>query len=91
MIGVLRSLSFCFKKPGDPAKGLRISDGKLPDPGVCSEDAAVERLSKPAAAMVAVAVAEAIVESPSLKVCESDRKAERMFRPPTTPNACKLL
>lgn len=58
MIGVLRS-SF-LRNPGDPAIGLNISDGNVPDPGVCREDAVLARLSKPAAAMVAVAVAEAI-------------------------------
>lgn len=43
--------------------GLRNSDGKVPDPGVAREEAASElgRLSKPAAAIVAVAVAEAMV------------------------------
>ena len=61
MIGVLSSLSFCFMKPGEPVKGLRISDGKVPEPGVCKEDEELDRLSNPAAAMVAVAVAEAIV------------------------------
>lgn len=57
VIGVLRS-SF-FRNPGEPAIGLNISDGKVPEPGVCNDDAALARLSKPAAAMVAVAVAVA--------------------------------
>ena len=61
MIGVFRSLSNCFVRPGEPAKGLRISDGKVPEPGVCKEEDELDRLSNPAAAMVAVAVAEAIV------------------------------
>ena len=59
MIGVLRS-SF-RNKPGEDAIGLNSSEGNVPEPGVWSEDAVLERLSKPAAAMVAVAVAEAMV------------------------------
>lgn len=60
-MGVFRPFSLCFRKPGEPAKGLRISDGKVPEPGVWREDAELDRFSKPAAAMVAVAVADAIV------------------------------
>lgn len=41
--------------------GLSISDGKVPDPGVWRDDAVLALLSKPAAIMVAVEVAEAIV------------------------------
>jgi hypothetical protein len=63
VIGVFKASSF-FKRPGDATIGLRNSDGKVPDPGVAREEAASElgRLSKPAAAMVAVAVAEAMVD-----------------------------
>lgn len=61
-MGVFRASSF-FNRPGDATIGLRNSDGKVPDPGVAKEDAAseLERLSKPAAAIVAVAVAEAMM------------------------------
>ena len=59
VIGVLRS-SF-RRKPGEADIGLNMADGKVPEPGVVNEDAVLARLSKPAAAMVAVAVAEAIV------------------------------
>ena len=64
MIGVFKVSSF-FKRPGDATIGLRNSDGKVPDPGVAREEAASElgRLSKPAAAIVAVAVAEAMIDS----------------------------
>lgn len=64
MIGVFKASSF-FKRPGDATIGLRNSDGKVPDPGVAREEAASElgRLSKPAAAIVAVAVAEAMIDS----------------------------
>ena len=48
VMGVLRS-SF-LRNPGDAAIGLSISDGKVPEPGVCNEDAVLARLSKPAAA-----------------------------------------
>ena len=68
MIGVLRS-SF-FKKPGEHAIGLTISDGKVPEPGVCSDDDdeyVLDRLLKPAAAMVAVAVTEAIMSCRRLR------------------------
>ena len=63
MIGVFKASSL-FKRPGDATRGLRNSDGKVPDPGVAREEAASElgRLSKPAAAIVAVAVAEAMIE-----------------------------
>ena len=63
MIGVFKASSF-FKRPGDTTIGLRNSDGKVPDPGVAREEAASElgRLSKPAAAIVAVAVAEAMID-----------------------------
>ena len=62
MIGVFKASSF-FKRPGDATIGLLNSDGNVPDAGVCKEEAALEleRLLKPAAAMVAVAVAEAMV------------------------------
>ena len=73
-MGVLRSFSFCLRKPGEPAKGLRISDGNPPDAGVCKQDAALGRLSKPAAAMVAVAVAEAMVGVPSWDAKERRRR-----------------
>ena len=60
VIGVLRSS--LRSKPGEQAIGLSISEGKVPEPGVWSEDAVLARLrSKPQAAMVAVAVAEAIL------------------------------
>lgn len=59
-MGVFRSPSLVFIRPGEDAMGLRSSDGKVPDPGVCKEDAVLTHLSKPAAAIVAV-VAEAIV------------------------------
>lgn len=62
MIGVFKASSF-FKRPGDATIGLRNSEGKVPDPGVAREEAASElgRFSKPAAAIVAVAVAEAMM------------------------------
>jgi hypothetical protein len=59
VIGVLRSS--LRSKPGDAAIGLKSSEGKVPEPGVWSEDALLARLSKPAAYIVAVAVAEAIL------------------------------
>jgi hypothetical protein len=59
VIGVLRS-SF-LSRPGEADMGLSISDGKPPDPGVWSEDELAGRLSKPAAAMVAVAVTEVML------------------------------
>lgn len=61
-MGVLSS-SF-LRRPGEGAIGLSSSDGKVPEPGVCSEDAVLvlARLSKPAAAMVAVAVADAMAK-----------------------------
>ena len=34
VMGVLRSFSRCFMKPGEPASGLRSSEGKVPEPGV---------------------------------------------------------
>ena len=63
MIGVFKASSF-FNRLGDATSGLLNSDGNVPDPGVCNEDAASElgRLSKPAAAMVAVAVAEVMMQ-----------------------------
>lgn len=60
MIGVFKASSL-FMIPGEAAMGLSISEGKVPDPGVCREDAALCLLSKPAAAIVAVAVADAMV------------------------------
>lgn len=65
VIGVLRSS--LLRKPGEADIGLNISDGKVPDPGVVNDDAVLCRLSKPAAAIVAVAVAEAIVECRGLR------------------------
>jgi hypothetical protein len=59
VIGVLRASSL-FINPGEAAMGLSISEGKVPDPGVCKDEAALDLLSKPAAAIVAVAVAEAM-------------------------------
>lgn len=61
MIGVFKSASLCFRKPGETAIGLQSSEGKVPDPGVCKDDAVLARLSKPAAAMVAVAVADVAI------------------------------
>lgn len=46
---------------GELTIGLSISEGKVPDPGVCKEEVALGLLSKPAAAMVAVAVADAML------------------------------
>jgi hypothetical protein len=67
--GVMGVLSSSFRrKPGEGAIGLSISEGKVPEPGVWREDAVLERLSKPAAYMVAVAVADAMV------VCRRLRK-----------------
>lgn len=58
-MGVLRSS--LLNKPGEAAIGLSISDGKVPEAGVCSDDAAVfDFLSSPAAARVAFTVAEFI-------------------------------
>ena len=63
-MGVLRASSR-LRKLGEVASGLRISEGKVPDPGVWREEDAevleLARRSKPAAAMVAVTVAEAMV------------------------------
>ena len=61
-MGVFKASSL-FMKLGEAAMGLTSSEGKVPDPGVWRDDAVLARLSKPAAAMVAVAVAEAIVAS----------------------------
>jgi len=63
VIGVLRASS-CRRRLGEATIGLLNSDGNVPVAGVCKEEAALEldRLLKPAAAMVAVAVAEAMVE-----------------------------
>lgn len=48
-------------KLGEGAIGLSISEGNVPDPGVCrDEEESLAFLSNPAAAMVAVAVAEAM-------------------------------
>lgn len=56
----MRSASLGLAKPGEGAIGLRNSDGKVPEAGVCrEEEELLERVSKPAAAMVAVE-AEAI-------------------------------
>lgn len=62
-MGVLRASSF-LRRPGEATSGLLISEGKVPEPGVWREEAVLEldRLSNPAAAMVAVAVAEAMVD-----------------------------
>lgn len=59
----MRASSF-FRRPGEATSGLLISEGKVPEPGVWREEAVLEldRLSNPAAAMVAVAVAEAMVD-----------------------------
>lgn len=38
VMGVLRS--FCLKRPGEGAIGLSVSEGNVPDPGVCSCEAA---------------------------------------------------
>ena len=59
-MGVLRSFSLPFDRTGEATKGLRNSDGKVPDPGVCNDDEEEEEapeldlFSKPAAAIVAV-------------------------------------
>lgn len=74
VIGV-RSSSL-LRKPGDAVIGLIISDGNVPEPGVCNEDAVLARLSKPAAAMVAVAVAEAIAACRRLRVEETEESNE---------------
>ena len=63
-MGVLRS-SF-FNMLGELTIGLSSSDGKVPEPGVQPgvrrDDAVLDRLSNPAAAaMVAVAVADAMI------------------------------
>lgn len=56
VMGVFKSS--CLKQPGDLARGLMSSDGKDPEPGVCSEEAELALLSKPAAvAMLADAIA----------------------------------
>lgn len=62
MIGVFKASS-CRRRLGEATIGLFSSDGNVPEAGVCKEEAAfeLERLLKPAAAMVAVAVAEAMV------------------------------
>jgi hypothetical protein len=59
VIGVLRASSL-LRKPGEPAMGLRNSEGKVPEPGVWREDEVLVRFSKPAAAMVAV-IADIVV------------------------------
>lgn len=65
VMGVFRASSF-LRRPGEATMGLRSSDGKVPEPGVCNEEAVLEPdlLSNPAAAMVAVAVAEAMIRCP---------------------------
>lgn len=75
-MGVLSS-SF-LSSPGEPANGLNISEGKLPEPGVCREEAVLvlALLSKPAAAMVAVAVAEAIIACRRLRERETEESNE---------------
>ena len=77
MIGVFKASSF-FKKLGDATIGLRNSEGNVPDPGVAREEAARElgRLSKPAAAIVAVAVAEAMMDYVSLSEDGNQTKGE---------------
>lgn len=60
VIGVFRASSL-FMKPGEAAMGLSISDGNVPEPGVCRYDVVLALLSKPAAIIVAVAVAEAMI------------------------------
>lgn len=65
MIGVFKASSFLGRlRPGEGTSGLRSSDGKVPEAGVCREEAGFEadRLSKPAAAMVAVMVAEVMTQ-----------------------------
>lgn len=59
-MGVLKASSL-FMNPGEAVIGLSSSEGNVPEAGVCKDDAVLGLLSKPAAAMVAVAVAEAIV------------------------------
>lgn len=59
-MGVLRS-SF-LNTLGELIIGLNNSEGNVPEPGVYRDDAALARLSNPAAAaIVAVAVAEAMI------------------------------
>lgn len=62
MIGVRRASSF-FVKAGVLIIGLNISEGKVPDPGVGSDEVftLAGLLSNPAAAIVADDVAVAIV------------------------------
>ena len=63
MIGV-RSASSFLMKLGDAVMGLSNSDGNVPDPGVCNDEAVLVLallLSYPAAAIVAEDVAVAIV------------------------------
>ena len=60
-MGVFKSFSRCFTKLGEPASGLRSSEGKVPEPGVWREDEVLGLLSSPAAALVAVAVADAMI------------------------------
>ena len=75
VIGVLKS-SFLRMPPGEQAMGLIISEGKVPEPGVCNEDALLFRLSKPAAAMVAVAVAEDIAAGRRLREWMTEESSE---------------
>lgn len=74
MIGVLRSS--LRRKPGEEAIGLSSSDGNVPEPGVCSEEDVDARLSNPAAAIVAVAVAEAMVMCRRLQKRETEESNE---------------
>ena len=90
-MGVFNSVCRCFMNPGDPASGLRSSEGKVPEPGVWREDEALGLLSSPAAALVAVAVAEAMITCR----CVFERMSERFERVSgpwsrTTPRACDL-
>jgi hypothetical protein len=56
--------------------GLSSSDGNVPEPGVCSEEDVDARLSNPAAAIVAVAVAEAMVMCRRLQKRETEESNE---------------
>ncbi|KAI7588089.1 hypothetical protein KC346_g17109 [Hortaea werneckii] len=69
-------------RPGEATKGLRSSDGKVPDPGVCNDDEEEEEapeldlFSKPAAAIVAVE-ADDIVLCRRLRAVVSNTGVER--------------
>lgn len=70
------SASSLLPKLGEAAMGLSSSEGKVPDPGVWRDDEAVlALLSKPAAAMVAVAVA---VAEAMVAACSRRRLRERV-------------